>query len=224
MGMDFTEFMESTPSILSTSLSAGMVQSSGSITATANTSEISNPPPSFSSISTDSDSEISISVSSCKNSLSNVHSGMFAMECQKQQPYPPSDVTLSSGIPWCGFELVGDNLDSTIKPRYMRIDNQAKSLHYFNSYAVKDRIDFSTVPDETISLPLSPKLAVDVLLSSAGDDEVLQNNFMFLMKDILITHLPFFTTTFAGMVKHHLPHKYSAEMAKKSCVVSCYMH
>ena len=41
---------------------------------------------------------------------------------------------------------------------------------------------------------------------------------MFLMKDILNTHLPFFTTTFAVMV---IPHKYSAEMAKKSYVAIC---
>ena len=42
---------------------------------------------------------------------------------------------------WCGFCLVGDNIDKTIGPRDMRLNNQSKSLHYFHVYAVKDRVD-----------------------------------------------------------------------------------
>eukprot|EP00731_Ephydatia_muelleri_P026207 Em0018g307a len=42
---------------------------------------------------------------------------------------------------WCGFRLVGDNIDKTIGPRDMRLNNQSKSLHYFHVYAVKDRVD-----------------------------------------------------------------------------------
>eukprot|EP00731_Ephydatia_muelleri_P014001 Em0007g1311a len=44
---------------------------------------------------------------------------------------------------WPGFKRVGDNIDKTIKPRDMRINNQANSVHYFNVYAVGDRINFS---------------------------------------------------------------------------------
>ncbi len=37
------------------------------------------------------------------------------------------------------FKIVGDNIDKYVKPREMRFDVQAKSLNYFNSYAVKGR-------------------------------------------------------------------------------------
>ena len=50
----------------------------------------------------------------------------------------------SSGTHLPLYKLVGDNIDKVVKPRHMRIDHQAKSLHYFHSYAVKDRIDFFT--------------------------------------------------------------------------------
>ena len=41
---------------------------------------------------------------------------------------------------WTGFKIVGDNIDKTVRPRHMRSDRQAESLHYFHSYAVKDRV------------------------------------------------------------------------------------
>ncbi len=38
------------------------------------------------------------------------------------------------------YFIVGDNFDKNIRPREMRVDNQMKSLHYFNSYAGLDRV------------------------------------------------------------------------------------
>ena len=50
-----------------------------------------------------------------------------------------SDFTLHSQlVPPC-YILQGDNYDTTV---HVRMDNQNKSLHYFNTYAVKDRPDF----------------------------------------------------------------------------------
>lgn len=46
-----------------------------------------------------------------------------------------------------GFKLVIDNVDSTVKPRYMREDAQNLSLHYVQMYAVEDRVDYSSLPD-----------------------------------------------------------------------------
>lgn len=43
--------------------------------------------------------------------------------------------------PTCYFKLVGDNIDKNVKPRYMRSDNQTKSLHYFHVYTVADRVN-----------------------------------------------------------------------------------
>ena len=41
------------------------------------------------------------------------------------------------------FKLVGDNIDKNINPQDVRLDSQTVSLHYFHSYAVRDRIDMS---------------------------------------------------------------------------------
>lgn len=40
-------------------------------------------------------------------------------------------------VKWHGFKVVGDNIDKTVKPRYMRGDAGGQSLHYFDSYAVR---------------------------------------------------------------------------------------
>ena len=180
--------------------------------------------PSFSMISSSS-TEISIQESSSQNhsSQSELQS---KMECNDQQlPLPDYHVVppVSEESPcsaWCGFKIVGDNLDSMVKPRYMHKDNQNKSLHFFNSIAVKDRIDFSSLSDEVISDPLPPHMAKDVLLPSKGDDAAIYENFTFLMKKIVIDHLDFFAKTFTDIRKHHIKHRYSNEMAQKSHIVS----
>ena len=45
--------------------------------------------------------------------------------------------------PCYGFKIVGDNIDKNVNPRYMRCDRQTRSLHFFNSCAILDRIDLS---------------------------------------------------------------------------------
>ena len=47
-----------------------------------------------------------------------------------------------------GYKLVFDNLDKNVKPRHMRTDNQTKSLHFVQSYATIDRVDFSRYSNE----------------------------------------------------------------------------
>ena len=50
------------------------------------------------------------------------------------------------------YKLIGDNIDKTVKPRDMRIGSQTQSLHYFHTYAHKNRIDVSHMEDQP-SLP-----------------------------------------------------------------------
>ena len=45
------------------------------------------------------------------------------------------------------FKLVGDNIDKEVQPRDMRDEHQMRSLHYFHSYAVCDRINVADVSD-----------------------------------------------------------------------------
>ena len=33
-----------------------------------------------------------------------------------------------------GYRICGDNIDKTVRPRYMRSDKKNVSLHYFHSY------------------------------------------------------------------------------------------
>lgn len=59
-------------------------------------------------------------------------------------PHSDHDDTASNSVDmeeWCGFRLVGDNIDKTVGPRDMRVNHQSQSLHYFHVYSVKDRVD-----------------------------------------------------------------------------------
>jgi L1 cell adhesion molecule like protein len=121
------------------------------------------------------------------------------------------------------IKLCGDNFDKTVKRRYMRSDKGHLSLHYFHSYAVLDRIDLSGLPDSILPgcFPDPNKIALE-LLPSASDDIALEQNFAILVSRVLATHFKFFKFTFDDVVQGHIEHKFSAEMAKKSVVVSCY--
>ena len=48
---------------------------------------------------------------------------------------------------WYGFMFVGDNIDKNVNPRFQRCENRGQSLHYFHGYALRDRVDLSTLSD-----------------------------------------------------------------------------
>ena len=116
------------------------------------------------------------------------------------------------------YKLVGDNLDKHMKPREMRIDAQSQSLHFFNAYAVRDRVNTSSVSDR----PVHPDITtanVEHLLPTATDDKAIADNFIILIGRILVKYMPFFTH-FASGVEKHIRHEYYKEMSQKSVVVS----
>ena len=119
------------------------------------------------------------------------------------------------------FKIVGDNIDKSINPRYMRSDRKSQSLHYFHSYAVKDRIslagfDYEVAPS---CLP-SPDQVAKSLLPTPIDDDVIVSNLKILFSRVLFETLPFFNTSFSGLVVNTITHRRSEEMSKKSLVVS----
>ena len=61
------------------------------------------------------------------------------------------DAATSEKHKWCGFKVVGDNIDKNIRPSFHRLQHQTQSLHYFHCYAVKDRVDLSDLPDASSS-------------------------------------------------------------------------
>ncbi len=66
--------------------------------------------------------------------------------------------SMKSAEPWCGFKIVGDNIDKNVRPSHQRLDRQTQSLHHFHSFAVRDRINMSTFSDcaPTIPHPIDP--------------------------------------------------------------------
>jgi len=112
---------------------------------------------------------------------------------------------------------VGNNIDKYVKPREMRINVQAKSLNYFNSYAVKGRINVSQLEDN----PCRPNFRSFnglKLLPTEQDLEAIESNFCVLIQRVLKKHIPFFKT-FCSKTSKHIKHKYYEEMAHKSEVV-----
>lgn len=114
-----------------------------------------------------------------------------------------------------GYKLVFDNIDKTVKPRFMRLDSQTVSLHYVQMYAVKDRVDYSTEPCQKAA-----EVNLYDVLPSCDDYDSLKRNFSVLISQMIVTYLPFFGRDFKDVVQRHIPHKHSAEMCKKSEVVS----
>lgn len=138
----------------------------------------------------------------CSNNLS---------QPEKSQNEPYSEPSVCPGV-----KLVLDNIDSTVKPRYQRLDSQNKSLHYVQVYAVRDRINFSKLSN----LPPHPGRSVYDILPNTSDYQMLKDNFTILVSFILVEHIPYFKDDFKGLVPRHIQHPYSAEMAKQSEVVS----
>ena len=104
------------------------------------------------------------------------------METSSTTPILTSNVQSSSSLPEIPlpFKIVGDNIDKNIRPRYVRSNARSTSIHYFDSYALRDQIDF-----HTLSLPSKQDLA-ESILPSTTDDEMLRNNVIVIVSCILV--------------------------------------
>lgn len=129
--------------------------------------------------------------------------------------------SLPSFLPIRHYKLVGDNIDMAVKAGYIQADGaRNQSLHYFHSFAVKNRVNFSHIPDihpHTRS-PSHKQMAV-CLLPSAEDDKKLHQLFLVHVSRIVATYLPYFKFAFENVVDWHVQHMYSNQMSQKSEVV-----
>ena len=116
------------------------------------------------------------------------------------------------------YRLVGDNIDKNIKPRNMTSEHQTRSLHYFHSYAVRDRIDLSDVSSEQPTPNIS-EMNMEDLLPSNDDHVVLHENVAILIGRILRKHMPFFKKFGTGLGRH-IFHQHYDDLSSKSDVVS----
>ncbi|XP_065912205.1 uncharacterized protein [Dysidea avara] len=110
-----------------------------------------------------------------------------------------------------GFAIVGDNIDKNVRPSFQREDSKTKSLHYFHSYAVKNRVDISSLSDTPSSNMISP----DKILPSAMDFQALIKDFQVLVSRMLVQHMERFREE-KHCVEWHIPSRYSKEMSAES--------
>ena len=111
------------------------------------------------------------------------------------------------------FKIVGDNIDKNIRPSEMRIDTQTRSLHYFHSYAVRDRIDLTNY-DDSSSLPDKSDIDLQQLLPTSNDYDTIKQHFAILIARVLKLYTPFFATYGNGL-ERHIQHEHTKEMAQK---------
>ena len=116
------------------------------------------------------------------------------------------------------FKLVGDNINKEVQPRDMRGEHQSRSLHYFHSYAVCDRINVADVSDIVTSPDIS-QVDLTEILPTPSDNQALLSNYTLLIFRVLRKYMAFFAR-FGKVVERHIQHEYSYEMAQKSIVVS----
>lgn len=100
------------------------------------------------------------------------------------------------------------------------VDRQTESLHFFHSYAVKDRVNLSNFSDNPPSNTPKPEDVISTVLPTEEDDAIIHDEFSILVARILCSHITYFKDTFADIVDRHIQHKYSQEMSQKSEVVS----
>ena len=118
---------------------------------------------------------------------------------------------------WHGFKIVGDNLDKNIKPRHQTLLHKTQSLHYFNVYAIKDRVDLSQLSDVPPTVDIEA-ITMDTVLPTPEDLDQLLTNFAVLAGRILVAYIPVFATI-PSLAKDHIQHCFSRQMSEQSKVV-----
>ena len=83
-----------------------------------------------------------------------------------------SEVYENDALQSSSYKVVGDNIDKNIRASFQRIDHQTKSVHYFHTFAAKDRIDFSNLSELT---PHDIKINVSTLLPESTDLAIFLN-------------------------------------------------
>ena len=167
----------------------------------------------FTDESTEFDSDTDTDTDSSLSQIDDTTSSYSSLHSPSSQP-PVSSPT--------HYRLCGDNIDKTVRQRYLRSDSyHSSSLHYFHSYAVKDRVNcFSLSDAPNLNPDLDSRELASLMLPSLEDDKILFENFKVLFSRILLENVEYFKDTFDGTVTWHIKHCYYEEMSMKSDVVS----
>ena len=118
------------------------------------------------------------------------------------------------------YILVGDNVDFSVTPTYMRSDMQKRLLHYFQFCAVKDRLDLSSLSSAMKTNRPTLDDVMSAVKVSAEEKKSLLSNYVTLIPRILADNMAYFHLTFSDLITPHIPHEFSQEMSQQSEVVS----
>lgn len=116
------------------------------------------------------------------------------------------------------FRIVGDNCDLHQKPSHQTLSMRDLDHHWFNMYAVKDRVQGLHLSDAQPTASIAT-LPLATFLPSVKDCVALREEFILLFARVLIRYLPWFRCL-KPVVPDHMPHEYSTVMAEKSEIVS----
>ncbi len=132
----------------------------------------------FSSFNMPSDTEnlpVSSSFSKCADQFAHTESATLAdVTPQEHRVAEEKELDFEDILtsPPVTYKLVFDNIDKTVKPRYMRMDAQNKSLHYVQLYAVKDRVNLSHLSPTP---PSVCEVALDMILPVEDNASLMEN-------------------------------------------------
>ena len=81
-------------------------------------------------------------------------------------------------VQYCGFKLVGDNVDKNVKPSLQQYELKGQSLHHFHAFATRDWVSTSSLSDvpPAVCTPTAEKL-----LPSPEDIEFIKNDMTILI-------------------------------------------
>ena len=116
------------------------------------------------------------------------------------------------------FRIVGDNCDLHQKPTHETLARRAQDHHWFNLYAVKDRVQGLHLADDRPIASIST-LPLSTWLPNADECIALRQDFIILAARVQIKHLPWFSCI-KSVVADHIPHDYSSSAKQKSEIVS----
>ena len=118
------------------------------------------------------------------------------------------------------YVMIGDNVDFTVVPTNICSNKQKLSLHFFQSCAVRDRVDLSSSSSSMNTTKPVLNAVMSAVHPSKEDNKAIACNLRVLISRILIDNVPYFNFTYSDLYPAHIIHKYSKEMSMKSEVVS----
>ena len=118
--------------------------------------------------------------------------------------------------------IVGDNIDFSIERRFQTKEKTNQSIHWTQQYAIKDRINDSSLSTLQPKKQLKDLQLVDVL-PVKDVQECFKKNCAVLVSRVISKYCAAFKHMH-DVVTYHISHIYSQEMEQKSKIVICLLY